>query len=292
MPPKKTSLNSTSLALTLACAFLFASIPREALADEPLQDGVMVRLGSGTQGRNRLESSVDFNLIPLPGGGRLHGTHISLSLGTNNAFDSVGLDRAYVAILRWPHTRLFGFQRNLDEGMPLGVDIGGLSMPLAIAGKKESRNWIIGLLGFDGDLNWYDTDFGATEEAIGLGLSLHARLDQQLDLLDRLSVRAWQKASYRAIFGGFGSSFELGIRHQVMLQGALGLYLDITREPLYRQIPRTDPVTGEVTYRRSVNQGARWRWMMVNVSGHWQPAGYVTGIDRLLSITTGFERRF
>lgn len=276
----------------MAIVLALALLPATAFADEPLHEGFMVRAGSGTQGRHRLESSVDINLLPLPGGGRLNGTHISLSLGTDNNFDAVGLDRAYLALLRWPHMRLLGVQRNLDEGMPLGIELGGLSMPLSLVGKKESRNWIIAHLGFDGDFNWYRTNFGAVEDAMGLGLSLHARLDQQVDIFDRLSLRAWQKACYSAIFGGFGTTPGIGVRHQVMLRGALGLYLDITREPLYRQIPRTDPVTGEVTYRKSVNQGPRWRWMIINASGHWQPIGYVTGRDRLLFVTTGFERRF
>jgi hypothetical protein len=273
-------------------ALLCFALPTTASADEPLHEGFMVRAGTGTQGRNRLESSVDINLLPLPGGGRLNGTHIALSLGTDNAFDSVGLDRAYVALLRWPHMRLLGVKRNLDEGLPLGVELGGLSMPLALVGKKESRNWIIAHIGFDGNFNWYRERFTAVEDAMGLGLSLHARLDEQVDIFERLSLRAWQKACYSAIFGLFGDTPGLGVRQQVMLHGALGLYLDITREPLYRLIPRTDPVTGEVTYRKSVNQGPRWRWMIVNASGHWQPLGYVTGRDKLLFLTTGIERRF
>lgn len=274
-------------AVILGCAF-----PAVARADEPLHEGFMIRAGSGTQERHRVEASVDVNLLPLPGGGRLNGTHIAVSVGSDRAFGEVGLDRAQVQLLRWTHARLLGVRRDLDLGLPLGVDLGGLSMPLGLAGKKESRNWVIAHVGVDGDFNWYRESFGAGEDATGLGLTVSGRIDQQADLLERLSVRAWQKVGYRVMFGQFGAGAGLGVRQQLALQGAFGVYLDITPRPLYREIPRTNPVTGEVTYRRSVNQGLRWRWMIARVEACWQPVGYVTGLDRYLFAATGFERRF
>ena len=265
---------------------------RQARAEEPLHEGFMIRVGAGTQGRNRVESSVDVNLLPLPGGGRLNGTHIAVGVGTNRAFEAIALDRAHLVLLRWPHARLLGVRRDWDQGMPVDIELGGLSMPLALVGKKESRNWIIGHLGIDGDFGWYRTRFNAREDATALGLTLGGRLDEQVDLLERLSVRAWQTVEYSALFGQFGAGAGLGARQQLILRGAAGLYLDITPTPLYREVRRTDPITGEVSYRRSVNQGFRWRWMIARAMIHWQPLGYVTGLERFLFVSTGVERRF
>ena len=268
------------------------SLPAAAQADEPLQEGFTAHLASGTQRRHRVLASADLNLLPLPGGGRLNGTHISVGVGTSTSFDDVDLDRGLVQLLRWPHLRLGGVMRNRDEGIPLGVEFGGVSLPLALAGKKEARSWIISLLGVDAGLHWYRTGFNAREDGMAFKLTPSFRIDEQVDLLDRLMLRAWQKAAYSPLFGRFGGEDAPGFRHQLRLSGELGLYLDITPKPLYRQIPRTDPATGLTTTRRSVNQGLRWRWMIIKASGEWQPVGYVSGESQIFGLSTGFERRF
>ena len=271
---------------------LWVLLPVVAQADEPLQEGFTITAGSGSHDRHRLESSLDIKVIPLPGGGRLNGTHLMVGVGSDYGFESFDLDRGRIQLLRWSHLRTLGVYRERDQGIPLGLELGGVSIPMAFVGKKESRNWIIGHLGLDGGFAWYRQDFDAAEDGMGANVDVTFRLDQQVDIFDRLSLRSWQQAGYRLVVGQFGGRSGLEVQNQFVVSGALGLYLDITRQPLFREIPRTNPATGEVTYRRSVNQGKRWRWMIARASGHWHPVGDHTGLPHLLYVATGFERSF
>lgn len=98
---------------------------------------------------------MDINLLFLLGGGCFNGIYIVLSFGIDNVFDFVGFDCVYVVLLRWLYMCLFGVKCNFDEGLLFGVEFGGLLMLLVLVGKKESRNWIIVYIGFDGNFNWY-----------------------------------------------------------------------------------------------------------------------------------------
>lgn len=248
---------------------------------------------TGDYGRHRLTSTLDIEVIPLPGGGRLNGTHLMVAAGVDDAFQDLDLDRGRLQLLRWSHLRSLAVYRDRDRGAPLGLELGGLSMPFALAGKKESRNWWIAHVGLDAGFAWYDREFDAVDNGMGANLDVGGRLDEQVDLWwPRLSVRAWQAASYRLLVGQFNEATALRATHEVRLEGGLGIYLDITAEPLFRDVPRTDPASGEVTYRRSVNQGKRWRWMIANISGHWHPIGDYTGRPHQWTVATGLERRY
>ncbi len=278
----------------VALVVLWAVEPTEVSAHEPLQEGFSIGAGTGTHDRHRLEMRLDHGLIPIPieGRARLNTTHAMVGIGTDRDFRNPDLDRLRLQLMDWPHLRLLGVERQRDEGLAIGINAAGGSIPLRIAGKKESRNWILGHIGIDLGYGWYRQHFGAREDGSGAQITPGARLDQQVDIFERLSLRAWQQASYTALIGRFGDRERIHVQHQVLLEGALGLYLDITPTPLYREIPRTDPETGEVTYRRSVNQGFRWRWMIARVSGDWHPIGDVTGLRHTVEVVTGIERSF
>lgn len=113
-----------------------------------------------------------------------------------------------------------------------------------------------------------------------------------MDLFDRLSLRARQSASYSALLGYFSDSRSLQIKNLLLVEAAAGLYLDLTRAPLYRNVPRTHPATGEITTRRTVSQGQRWRWIILRASAFWHPVGDVLGLPFGLDLATGIERKF
>lgn len=141
-------------------------------ADEVLEEGFSVAVKSGTAARHRLEASIDLSILPLPvpGGGRFNSTRIMIGAGIDEQFSAPHIDRLQVHLLYWPHIRALGLRRERDQGLIAGFDIIGGSLPWEIAGKKESRNWIIGLVGVDLGYDWFRQHFGGTLDGRALRL--------------------------------------------------------------------------------------------------------------------------
>lgn len=277
----------------LGGALLFCA-SSEVHAQEVLEEGFSLEIKSGNAHRHRLESSIDLSIIPLPvpGGGRFNSTRITVGVGSNHDFSAVDLDKLHLQLFYWPHIRAFGVRRDRDQGLIGSIEIVGGSLPWVMVGKKESRNWIVGHIGIDLGYDWYRQSFEAALDGRAIRLEPMLQLSQQVDIFSRLSFRARQQVSYRGLLGHFSDREGWQLKNQLQLKATAGLYLDLTRAPLYREVQRTNPATQTVTTRRFVNQGKRWRWIILRASTSWHPVGDILGLPFSLHLATGLEHKF
>jgi hypothetical protein len=214
----------------------------------------------------------DFALVPIPGGGRLNGTHLELELSSDLTRGGSGVDRAQVALLNWSHLKILNLEHNRDENTLLAVEAVGVRVPFVLAGDYlAAGNYSIGHAGFGIGYQWQEAEQSAS--ALGQKPDFHAgsvelvcRLDHQRAVTDRWALRSYQEASYLALLGqGADGGFEG--RDRLRLGGGVSVHYDITEQAPYRLVKRTHPATGEISTIRVEDEGMRLRWKLLDVRG-------------------------
>ncbi len=266
-----------------------------ALADDDLHEGQRVSTGVSTQNEVVMDAKADFRLIKAPGSKMtLNGSQLAVKAGFGTE-KGLHLDAARAQLLRWSHLRVLGIEADREAGSPVSVEIGGFFLPLRLAGTTGGRDWVLAHAGASLGYRWLDEDFDAEEEGHGAYATVQCRLDENVHLTDRLSVRAFQEILYTGWGGVTSDSRESGrpeYRHALEVNGGVGLYLDITGSEPVRLVPRTDPRTGEKTYRRLENPGRRLRWQIVEISGSLHLVDTMSVFDGAATAKTGMSYDF
>lgn len=278
---------SRSLKLVLCWMFLAGVVAATpVLADEradSLHEGYQAEAGvradrlkeGAVQPQGIVALSGDFSLVPIPGGGRLNGTHLELELSSDLTGGASGVRRAQVALLNWSHLRVLNLEHNRDENTLLAVEALGVRVPFVLAGDYlAAGNYSIGHAGLGLGYQWQEGEqAGQQASVLGQEPDFHAgsvelvcRLDHQRAVTDRLALRSYQEASYLALMGE-GSEGTFEARDRLRLEGGVSLHYDLTERAPYRLVKRTHPATGEVSTIRVDDEGMRLRWKLLDVRG-------------------------
>jgi hypothetical protein len=137
---------------------------------------------------------------------------------------------------------------------------------------------------------WLDTNpYGGNASRDGhVGRSTGlASLNAQWALSDRWSLRALFEGTYTAAVGSVSN--KVGYLHAVVLNASVGIFADISRSAPVRLVPRTDPVTGDMTYRKETNEGKRVRLMVLSIEGEQRPVDTITSVPDVVGAKVGIE---
>ncbi len=242
----------------------------------------------------------DFALVPIPGGGRLNGTHLELELSPDLSGTGSGVRRAQVALLNWSHLKVLNLEHDRDENTLLAVEALGVRVPFVLAGDYlAAGNYSIGHAGFGLGYQWQEGEqTGQTASVLGQQPDFHAgsvelvcRLDHQRTVADRWTVRAYQEASYLALMGE-GSEGTFEARDRLRLEGGASIHYDMTERAPYRLVKRTHPATGEVSTIRVDDEGLRIRWKLLDVRGQLDLTDDLDRSTSSVIVTSGIGGEF
>jgi hypothetical protein len=255
-------------------------------AEDALHEGKSAAVGASTTGRAFVAADADFTLPWTDSNGIWdHASHAGLKLGGPH----LGLDGARLQLLDLPHLRLLGIDRDLDAGRALGVRLGGASLPMRLAGENLARSWVIGRVGVDAGYVMTREGFGGRRDGHLAEAAVSCRLDEQVEVIDRVHVKAFQEASYAAYLGSMSGGRAVDLAHELTLKGGASLSLDVSAGAPVRKIPRTDPVTGEVTYQTRVQPGQRFKVRLLDLQGEWRPVNDISKTRQAATLQTGME---
>ncbi len=251
--------------------WLALSAPDARADADTLHEGEALAAGGRTDGAALARAKLDLAIVPYPGGremwgGPINATRVEATLLRRDdaTFDA---EEARVALIRWPHFHALAVERDVRLGTTVGAEAFGLYVPYVLRGVTGSDSWAIALLGGSAGYRYLRRADRARVDGHAASVTLRAHVDDQAPLgSGRLSVRGAFDAAYTVAFGALDGEAGRGLVQALVLCARGGLLLDVSRTPATRDVPRTDPVTGAVTHLRQVNEGARWRVALLELS--------------------------
>jgi hypothetical protein len=278
--------------LIIALFFMSLFSLNDAQGDEvasTLHEGTHVGTGVRVDATKTVEHRVlmdsDLALIPIPGGGKLNGTHLELVLNTGLIDGSPQVTRASAHVVRWPSLRLLGIEKDQDKGVDWGLEFLGASIPIALAGDLNGSDYVILQSGASVG---YQTLSSQTQ---GHTFTATCRADEQISVSDRVLVRLSQDVNYVLTYWKSDGA-PLDSEQRLSASAGAILSLDLTDRPTGRWTLRTDPATGEKKRLWRTDEGKRIRWNLIDLKGTLNLLDE-TGVARSgLVITTGIGGEF
>jgi hypothetical protein len=287
-------------AVLVGALVTFALSEDDARADDTLHEGIGAEIGARFAQKSDAvalaHARADIAILPFPGGAELWNGPIDatrLEVTGREDLNPLGhptVEHARVQLIRWPHVHLLGLEHDLRMGTLLGVEAIGLYLPLPLVGTIGGRSWLVTQLGANLGYMWLDTDpyrgAASRDGHVGKSTAL-AGMNAQWSLSDRWALRGLFEATYTAAVGSLSN--KVGYVHAVVLNASVGIYADISRSAPVRLVPRTDPVTGDVTYRKETNEGKRVRLMVLSIEGEERPVDTITSVPDVVGAKIGIE---
>jgi len=264
-----------------------------AHADDLLHEGQAVDIGARSDHSLITQLASDLAIFPFPGGPSVWGapinaTRVELTLATTT--QGVGFEAGRAEFIRWPHLHVLGVERDTRAGCAFGTEVLGLYLPLW--GDIGSREWSIFTIGADTGYRHQLTHAGA-RHAGDLGYTTATvELAIQHQVSDRTQLRSFAEGTYTLGVGKLEHVAGAAAEQLVELSAGLSLFYDLTDEPPVRHVPRTDPGTGEVTYTTLVNEGKRWRLIVLEISGAYRPFDSISTAPAVAMINTGLRHEY
>lgn len=271
---------------------LLVSTP--ALGDDTLHDGQVGSVGIRTDRSVVTQLRSDLAIFPFPGGpdvwgGPINATRVDVTL-TGSA-DGVRFEQGRAQFIRWPHLHVLGIERDTTRGTAVGAELAGFYLPAALWGNIGARQWAIATVGADLGYRHQLTRAGA-QRAGHLGyMTASGQVEIQHQLGERVELRGFGEVAYTFAAGqleGPGQAWE----QLFELAGGIGLYWDINFCSPTRRVPRTDPATGEVTYRTVANEGRRWRVIVLDVGAAVRPFDSISTGHPMAIFKTGLSHEY
>jgi hypothetical protein len=245
--------------------------------------------------------SGDLSVLPIPGGGRLNGSHYELELAVPQGAESVRVDRLHLQALRWSHLRALGVEYDRNEGTQLAIEALGVRIPFVLAGDYlDAGSYSIGHAGASLGYQWQKATLGASTltslgEIHAASAEVICRVDHQIEISPRWALRSYQEASYLYLLGQESApdvQERLASGGRLRIQGGVGLHADITRQAPFREVRRTHPATGEVSTVRVRDEGLRILVNVLDIRGGLDLLDAVDERDRFYTVTFGLAGEF
>ncbi len=277
-----------SAALTLA-----VHSPGLALADDTLHEGISVEGGARTDQKALAHAQADVAVLPFPGGvglwnGPIDATRLEITAREDlNPIGHLTVEQARVQLIRWPHVHVLGVEHDRRMGSMLAAEVLGLYVPLPLLGEIGGRSWLVMQGGANIGYRWLSTDAEASADGHVAASTVLLSLNAQAALSSRWAVRGLFEGTYTAAAGSIDDRAKYG--HVAAFTGRLSLYVDVSRGSPIRLVPRTDPTTGGVTYRRETNEGRRLRVMLLAIEGETRPVDTLSTAKDIATAKIGLE---
>ncbi len=286
--------SSTTLALSAALSLVHAVLsPGLARADDTLHEGISVEGGARTDQRALARAQADVAVLPFPGGvglwnGPIDATRLEITAREDlNPIGHPTVEQARVQLIRWPHVHVLGVEHDRRMGSMLAAEVLGLYVPLPLLGEIGGRSWLVMQGGANIGYRWLSTDVEASADGHVAATTALLSLNAQAALSGRWSVRGLFEGTYTAALGSIDDRAKYG--HVAAFSGRISLYVDVSRGSPIRLVPRTDPTTGGVTYRRETNEGRRLRVMLLAVEGEARPVNTLSTARDIATAKIGVE---
>jgi hypothetical protein len=267
---------------------------RTASADDALYEGEAAFASVRSDQRLLFSAKTDLAVVPFPDrdiwNGRMNATRVEAALGMNFHARDVGLDQARVQLVRWPHLRVLGVERDRTLGTSIGVEALALYVPFRLTGSLADQHWALLTVGASLGYRHLAQSFEAQSSGDVGFATPSVEVVGQSSIDPRLSVRFSTGASYLAAIGSLETTRGRAPRfaHTAPITSAVALAYDVTSSPRLRAVRRTDVATGEVQYVQAVNEGRRLRLLPLSVVCQVRPFDSLTTLaSSLLLVQLG-----
>ncbi len=274
---------------------LLVVLPRAgvARADDTLHEGISAEVGARSDHRALAHAQADVAVLPFPGGaglwnGPIDATRLEVTGREDlNPFGHPTVEQARVQLIRWPHVHVLGVEHDRRMGSMVAAEVVGLYVPLPLVGEIGGRSWLVMQGGANIGYRWLSTDAEARVDGHVAASTALLSLNAQAALSSRWSVRGLFEGTYTAVVGSIDDRARYG--QVAAFTGRLSLHVDVSRGSPVRLVPRTDPTTGGVTYRRETNEGRRLRVMLLAIEGETRPVDTLSTAKDIAAAKIGLE---
>lgn len=282
-------------ARTLRCAIALVLVfsARAARADDTLHEGLSAEVGARTDKVALARAQADVAVLPFPGGaglwnGPIDATRLEITGREDlNPLGHPTVEQARVQLIRWPHVHVLGVEHDRRMGSMVAAEVLGLYVPLPLVGEIGGRSWLVMQGGANIGYRWLSTDVEAHADGHVAASTALLSLNGQLALSSRWALRGLFEGTYTAAVGSIDDRAKYG--HVAAFTGRIALYVDVSRTPPVRLVPRTDPTTGGLTYRQETNEGRRLRVMLLAIEGETRPVDTLSTAKDVATAKIGLE---
>lgn len=266
-----------------------------ASGDDTYHEGQAVLVGGRTDSSLVTALKADLAIFPFPGGpsvwgGPINATRADLTLTTNA--DGLHFEAGRIQFIRWPHLHVLSVERDTRVGNAIGSELVGFYVPVPLWGEIGAREWSIVTIGADLGYRHQLTHAGARHAGDLGSTSATLQLVLQHQFSERTQLRSFAEAGYTLGVGKLDGVAGASAEQLVDLSAGMSLYYDITHRSPTRRVPRTDPVTSEVTYTTVANEGKRWRVIVLEISGSFRPFDSISTAPAIAMISTGLSHEY
>lgn len=238
--------------------------------------------------RTQLKLDADLIIIPIPGQSKINGTNLMLKIGHPLATpkaSEVKVDGFRLQLLRWEHFKAIGVEKDVQKGTKFGVQVLDANLPFLLWGKTGSPGYGILFAGGNIGATVTSKDDHAAHDAAGLEIGGYCEVKTQHEITDRIEIRAMAAVAYRSLFN-FAKE-KTGYMHQLDIKAGGMILLDISSEPKYRIITRTNPATGVKTERKIYDESLRPKIVLLDANGFVRPIDNISTIPFGLNLSAG-----
>jgi hypothetical protein len=284
---------ASPLSLAAIMALVVVVLPRQALGDDTLHEGATVETGARSDKVALAHAQADVAILPFPGGaglwnGPIDATRLEITGREElNPFGHPTVEHARVELIRWPHVHVLGAEHDRRMGSMVAGELVGVYAPVPLIGEIGGRRWLVMQGGLNIGYRLLSTDVGALVDGHSGASTALVSLNAQATFATRWAVRGLFEGTYTAAVGSIHEHAKY--LHVAAFTGRVGLYLDVSPGSPVRMVPRTDPTTGDTTYRRETNEGRRLRVMLLAIEGETRAVDTISTAPDVAGFKVGME---
>ena len=263
----------------------------EALTDDHIlregqtaETGVrLTQIGQSTpNAAHVLHLKSDLDLIRIPGGGRVNGTRLQLTLSDQFAGPNQNIDSVGIQLLNWANLRALGIHIDRATDPDPRIHLLGTGVPIVLWGQHEALGY--GVLLIQGD---YSLQLKETAQHL---IQAGCRLEAAHPLSDRMMLEFF--VDLKASLSGTISDGTHDVWAEIKAGGAL--ILDLSGKPRFRVVNKTDWETGEIVEQKVPEKSVRAKLKIIGLDTQLQldnqnHARSSSRIDQVISTGLRYE---